>query len=539
MYNEIIINRLNNLTYLSALKNSNATAITKKNPYGDIVKFYAQINKNNVIQAISFKASGCSYFIALSSYFCELVEGKTIDEALKIKEKDLIAFAELDESKHHIYPIILNTFALLVKKYRKGLETGKIVPCEVAKKTQIETKKKVTTKKSVDVREGLGEILVQESNKSSRIARKSVKTTSITEVNTEITLDESKTSSEIKKEKQLALKEAKRQAKLEKLEKKAQLKEEKRLSKEAAAAKSEKVVAVKTETKKEVAVAPVKKESTKKATNSTKSLETAKKSIKAETTVKTAKTSVTSKTEGSEIKSSKAEFSKTPAKKSASKPTKATKKDSVVVAEDKKSAKSTKVSAKKVETKEEIKEANAQVKSLHLAVINDDNDVVVSDNIPGEVSTGDTQVIVEHVEHKRRVETIRRGGNTQTIEAERVDALKLEAAGKDAHREVHSAANLNDMLSRLNSSRTTTVKDVEVKSATRTQKNVNGKVVDSSSTSNSFSSMRDSLQKMRIDNETKALPNSKTSSKDTKKIEKETKKEEPQKKGLFARLFRK
>ena len=521
MYNEIIINRLNNLTYLSALKNSNATAITKKNPYGDIVKFYAQINKNNVIQAISFKASGCSYFIALSSYFCELVEGKTIDEALKIKEKDLIAFAELDESKHHIYPIILNTFALLVKKYRKGLETGKIVPCEVAKKTQIETKKKVTTKKSVDVREGLGEILVQESNKSSRIARKSVKTTSITEVNTEITLDESKTSSEIKKEKQLALKEAKRQAKLEKLEKKAQLKEEKRLSKEAAAAKSEKVVAVKAETKKEVAVAPVKKESTKKATNSTKSLETTKKSVKAETTVKTAKTSVTSKTEGSEIKSAKAEFSKTPAKKSASKPTKATKKDSVVVVEDKKSAKSTKVSAKKVEAKEEIKEANAQVKSLHLAVINDDNDVVVSDNIPGEVSTGDTQVIVEHVE------------------AERVDALKLEAAGKDAHREVHSAANLNDMLSRLNSSRTTTVKDVEVKSATRTQKTVNGKVVDSSSTSNSFSSMRDSLQKMRINNETKALPNSKTSSKDTKKIEKETKKEEPQKKGLFARLFRK
>ena len=177
MYNEIIINRLKNLTYLSTLKNSNASAITKKNPYGDIVKFYAQINKNNVIQAISFKATGCSYFIALSSYFCEIVEGKTIDEALKIKEKDLISFAELDESKHHIYPIILGTFALLIKKYRKGLETGKIAPCEVSKSVaKVEVKKKESTKKFVDVREGLGEILVNDSNS----ATSSKRTTKVT-----------------------------------------------------------------------------------------------------------------------------------------------------------------------------------------------------------------------------------------------------------------------------------------------------------------------------------------------------------------------
>lgn len=145
MYNQEVINRLNNLTYLANLKNANVTCITKKNEFGDIVKFFAQINKENVIQKISFKATGCSSFMALCSYFCEIVTGKTIDDAKKITSSDLEKFSKLDEQKTHVYAIILDTFAMLIKKYEKGIKNGTIVPCEVS--NRIEENSKTTKAK--------------------------------------------------------------------------------------------------------------------------------------------------------------------------------------------------------------------------------------------------------------------------------------------------------------------------------------------------------------------------------------------------------
>ncbi len=544
MYNKIIIDRLNNLTHLSALKNSNATAISKKNPYGDIVKFYAQINKNNVIQAITFKATGCSYFIALSSYFCEIVEGKTIDEALKIKEKDLIAFAELDESKHHIYPIILGTFALLIKKYRKGLELGKIKPCEVKKATKVEVKKRVSSSKTIDIKEGLGEILVNDTKKVSATSKKVTgtkqtkvtTTTVITETSSSVSVEEKKAITAIeKREREIALKEAKQQAKLEKLEKKAQAKEEKKLAKESASAKKslavEKANQVKVIEKQDTAKFAKKESSLAKAT---KTAETKKVSVSAGINKTMTKKSDSVKTEIVVAEDKKAESKVAKTTKPATKKTTATAKSTKPVLEDKK--KLTKTTANK-ETKAVVSAKISEKKSAPVktqALVKTENDVIVSDSIPS-TSKEETQnqIIVEHVEHKRRVETIRKGGSTQTIEAERLDALKLNAEGKDVRKEVHSAANLNDMLSRLNASKTTKVNNLEVRSDASAKKTIDGKVVDTKSTSNSFSSMRDSLHRMRINNETKALPST------NKEVEKKTeKKEETQKKGLFSRLFR-
>lgn len=553
MYNKIIVDRLNNLTYLSALKNSNASAITKKNPYGDIVKFYAQINKDNVIQAITFKATGCSYFIALSSYFCEIVEGKTIDEALKIKGKDLIAFAELDESKHHIYPLILGTFALLIKKYRKGLENGTIKPCEVSKVSKVEVKKKTSTKKSVDVRDGLGEILVSDSKKvaskstsakSSTVVSKTATTTTVTEINSAIAVEEKKsTLATQKKEKELAIKEAKKQAKLEKIEKKAQAKEEKKLVKEEVSSKkatvskpvktvetkvAEKKVATKTIKENKTAEPKIeKKVEEKKALTLTSDRLSKITAMRLETKTVSNETKVDSMTDS---KPTKVVKETKPAKKAAK-----VAKEKVVVEDKKKETKTTdKKETKKVTAKKVAEKKESTVKTQ--ALVKQDNEVVVSNSIPEAAETINNQVIVEHVETKRRVETIRRGGSTQTIEAHRTDALTLNAEGKDVHKEVHSAANLSDMLNRLNASKTTKVNNLEVRSDISAKKTVDGKVVDSKSATHSFSSMRDSLQKMRLNNETKALPDAKS----TKAIEnKEDKKEESQKKGFFSRLFKK
>lgn len=155
MYNEIIAKRLSNLRYLSPMKKSNVTILSKKNDYSDVLKFFAQINTDNIIQKISFKASGCSSFLSMCDYFCEMVEGKTIEQALKISEDDLKAITTLDKSREHVYLIILDTFKLLLKKYNKGIEKNKIKPIE--KTIEVDTKDSQITKKEEKV-ESISEI---------------------------------------------------------------------------------------------------------------------------------------------------------------------------------------------------------------------------------------------------------------------------------------------------------------------------------------------------------------------------------------------
>ena len=174
MYNEKIAARLNDLKYLFPLKKANITLMSKKNEFGDVLKFFAQIDSKNVIQKISFKATGCSTFLVLCDYFCEIAEGKTIDEASKINEEDLMKFATLDQSRHHVYPIILGAFKLLVKKYNKELANKKIVPVDKVETKQVKSNtKKSATKKEVEVLEP--EVITPANNENVIEVKKEVK----------------------------------------------------------------------------------------------------------------------------------------------------------------------------------------------------------------------------------------------------------------------------------------------------------------------------------------------------------------------------
>ena len=180
MYNEKILSELNNLIYLNAMKNSNVNVISKKNAFGDTVKFYAQINSEDVIEKISYKASGCTHFLVYCNYFCSLVEGKKIDVALKINAKKLEEFSQLDESKIHVIEIILNAFTLLIKKYRKGVEQGTILPIEV-KKNDVENLQEVKVDTKKDIKEVSKNNVVEDKNlKETNKVKKPTKTEEVT-----------------------------------------------------------------------------------------------------------------------------------------------------------------------------------------------------------------------------------------------------------------------------------------------------------------------------------------------------------------------
>lgn len=68
---------------------------------GDSLTIYIKV-KNDVIEDISFLVFGCAAAIAISSMTTELAKGKTVEEALKISEDDIVrALGGLPENKKH------------------------------------------------------------------------------------------------------------------------------------------------------------------------------------------------------------------------------------------------------------------------------------------------------------------------------------------------------------------------------------------------------------------------------------------------------
>jgi nitrogen fixation protein NifU and related proteins len=69
---------------------------------GDVMKLQIRINdQTNVIEDAKFKTFGCGSAIASSSLATEWLKGKTIDEAMKIKNTDIVQELALPPIKIH------------------------------------------------------------------------------------------------------------------------------------------------------------------------------------------------------------------------------------------------------------------------------------------------------------------------------------------------------------------------------------------------------------------------------------------------------
>lgn len=88
LYSEKVMEHFMNPRNVGEIKDADGVGEVGNPVCGDLMTIYIKV-KDNVISDIKFKTFGCGAAIATSSMVTELVKGKTIEEALKITNKDV------------------------------------------------------------------------------------------------------------------------------------------------------------------------------------------------------------------------------------------------------------------------------------------------------------------------------------------------------------------------------------------------------------------------------------------------------------------
>lgn len=91
---------------------------------GDVMKLQIRVNDAGVIDDAKFKTFGCGSAIASSSLVTEWIKGKTIDQALSIKNRDIAEELALPPVKIHCSVLAEDAIRSAVEDYRKKQKGG-------------------------------------------------------------------------------------------------------------------------------------------------------------------------------------------------------------------------------------------------------------------------------------------------------------------------------------------------------------------------------------------------------------------------------
>ena len=87
---------------------------------GDVMKLQVKVNPaTGVIDDAKFKTFGCGSAIASSSLATEWLKGKTVDEALAIKNTDIVTELSLPPVKIHCSVLAEDAIKAAISDYKK------------------------------------------------------------------------------------------------------------------------------------------------------------------------------------------------------------------------------------------------------------------------------------------------------------------------------------------------------------------------------------------------------------------------------------
>ena len=118
MYNEKVMDVFRNPKNVGEIENPSGVGTVGNASCGDIMQIQLKI-ENNIIVDAKFKTFGCAAAIATSSTATEMIIGKTLDEALNIKNSDVIEKLEgLPPQKIHCSVLAEEAIKAAIENYR-------------------------------------------------------------------------------------------------------------------------------------------------------------------------------------------------------------------------------------------------------------------------------------------------------------------------------------------------------------------------------------------------------------------------------------
>jgi len=124
MYSEKVMDHFMNPRNVGELKEADGAGTVGNPVCGDMMTFQIKV-ENDKLTDIKFKTFGCGAAIAVSSMVSEMALGKTLDEAMKITNKDVAAELDgLPSNKMHCSNLGADALHKAIEDYRSKTGSG-------------------------------------------------------------------------------------------------------------------------------------------------------------------------------------------------------------------------------------------------------------------------------------------------------------------------------------------------------------------------------------------------------------------------------
>ena len=118
MHNEKVMDHFTNPRNVGSIEDASCIGNAGNPADGDTIRLYLKIEENRIVDA-KIKVFGCPTAIAAASALTELVMGKTLDEALAMRNEDVsAALGGLPEGKLHCSVLAEAVLGDAIAQYR-------------------------------------------------------------------------------------------------------------------------------------------------------------------------------------------------------------------------------------------------------------------------------------------------------------------------------------------------------------------------------------------------------------------------------------
>jgi nitrogen fixation NifU-like protein len=126
-YSDKVIDHYENPRNVGSFSKNEAnvgTGIVGAPECGDVMKLQLKINDAGVIEDARFKTFGCGSAIASSSYVTELVKGKSLEDAVQIKNTQIVEELALPPVKIHCSVLAEDAIKAAISDWKKRRASG-------------------------------------------------------------------------------------------------------------------------------------------------------------------------------------------------------------------------------------------------------------------------------------------------------------------------------------------------------------------------------------------------------------------------------